>query len=47
MRASRNVACLEVRNYKDFNTVDVLTSDNIVMTKAALEKLPERLKSLK
>lgn len=47
MRASRNISRLQVRNYKDVSTVDVLTSDNVVMSKGALEKLPERLKSLK
>jgi len=43
-RASRNIQNLAVRNYKDFNTLDVLTSDTVVMSRAALEKLPERLK---
>jgi len=47
MRASGNIANLQVRNYKDVSTVDVLTSDSVVMLKGALEKLPERLKTLK
>ena len=47
MRASRNIANLKVRNYKDVSTVDMLTSENVVMSKGALEKLPERLKTLK
>ncbi|MCX5680060.1 MAG: uL4 family ribosomal protein [Candidatus Omnitrophica bacterium] len=47
MRASNNIANLQVRSYKDVSTVDVLTSENIVMSKGALEKLPERLKALK
>ena len=47
MRASNNIANLQVRNYKDVSTIDVLTSNNVVMSKGALEKLPERLKALK
>lgn len=47
MRASNNIANLQVRSYKDVSTVDVLTSESIVMSKGALEKLPERLKALK
>jgi len=47
LRASNNIANLQVRNYKDVSTVDVLTSEKIVMSKGALEKLPERLKALK
>lgn len=46
-RASGNIANLTVRNYRDVSTVDVLTSGSIVISKAALEKLPERLKALK
>ena len=42
--ASRNLAETCVKNYKDFSTMDVLTCDTIVMSKAALEKLPERFK---
>ena len=44
MLASRNIDSLNVKNYKDFNTMDVLNSDTMVMSKAALEKLPERFK---
>ncbi len=47
MRASNNIANLQVRNYKDVSTVDILTSESVVMSKGALEKLPERLKALK
>jgi len=43
-KASRNLACVNVKNYKNFNTMDVLMCDNIVMTKVALGKLPERFK---
>ena len=43
-RSSRNIAGVCVKNYRDFNTVDVLTCDTLVMSKTALEKLPERLK---
>ncbi|MDD5137019.1 MAG: 50S ribosomal protein L4 [Candidatus Omnitrophica bacterium] len=43
--ASRNLQEVSVKNYKDFNTVDVLKCDNVVISKAALEKLPERFKS--
>jgi len=42
--ASRNIAGVEVKNYKDFNTLDVLKCDNLVMSKSALEKLSERVK---
>jgi len=42
--AARNLQEVKVKNYKDFNTMDVLTCDNIVMSKAALEKFPERFK---
>ena len=41
--ASRNLAGVVVKNYKDFNTLDVLASDNLVISKAALEKLPGRV----
>jgi large subunit ribosomal protein L4 len=44
MRASRNIQKVTVKSYKDFNTMDVLKCDNLVVSKAALEKLPERLK---
>lgn len=43
-RASRNLEEVSVKNYKDFNTMDVMISDNLVMSKAALEKLSERFK---
>lgn len=42
-RATRNIQQVSVRNYKDFNVMDVLTCDTVVMTKAALDKLPERV----
>ncbi len=41
--ASRNLEEVVIRNYKDFNTMDVLACDNLVMSKIALEKLPERV----
>lgn len=44
IRASRNLQEVTIKNYKDFNTMDVLTCDNMVMSKVALEKLPERFK---
>lgn len=44
MRASRNIADVDVKNYKDFNTMDVLRCDNLVLSKTALEKLSERFK---
>ena len=43
-RASRNIENAILRNYKDFNMVDVLNCDTVIMYKAALKKLPERLK---
>ena len=43
-RASRNLEYVAVKNYKDFNTMDVLDCDNIVFIKGALEKLSERLR---
>ena len=43
-RACRNLREVLLKNYKDFNTMDVLNCDNLVITKAALEKLPERFK---
>jgi len=42
-RASRNLAEVTVRDFKDFNTMDVLRCDNLVISRAALQKLPERL----
>jgi len=43
-RASRNLSEVSVRNYKDFNTMDVLGCDNLVVSKTALQKLSERFK---
>jgi len=43
-RASRNIQDVSVKNYKDFNPADVLSCDTVVMSKAALEKIPERFK---
>jgi large subunit ribosomal protein L4 len=43
IRASRNMREVSVKNYKDFNTMDVLYCDNLVISKPALEKLPGRL----
>ena len=43
-RASRNLSDVSIRNYKDFNTMDVLGCDNLVLSKTALEKLPVRFK---
>ena len=42
--ASRNLAEVSLKNYRDFSTMDVITCDNLIMSKAALEKLPERFK---
>ena len=44
LRASKNIAKLNVKNYKDVNTMDVLLCEDVVISKQALEKLPERLK---
>jgi len=44
MRASRNLQEVAIKNYKDFNTMAVLKCDNLVLSKAALEKLSERFK---
>ena len=44
IRASRNIEDVSVKSYKDFNTMDVLRCDNLVFSKAALEKLSERFK---
>lgn len=41
-KASRNIESVSVKNYKDFNMIDVLKSDNVVMSKPALEKISER-----
>lgn len=43
-RASRNIQDVSVKNYKDFNPADVLSCDTVVMSRAALEKIQERLK---
>lgn len=43
-RASRNIQEVSLKNYKDFNTVDVLNCETVVMSKNALEKIPERFK---
>ena len=43
--ASRNLQEVSVKNYRDFNTVDVLKCDNMIVSKAAFKKLPERFKS--
>lgn len=45
MRASRNLEEVSVKNYKDFNTMDVLNCDNLVISKVAIQKLPERFKN--
>lgn len=44
MRASRNMQEVKVKNYKDFNTMDVLNCDTMIMSKPALLKLVERFK---
>ena len=44
MRASQNMQEVTVRNYKDFNTMDVLHCDTMVVSKPALVKLAERFK---
>ena len=41
--ASRNLKNVMIRNYRDFNTMDVLRCDNIILHKAALIKLAERV----
>jgi len=43
LRASKNIAKLNVKNYKDVNTMDFLLCEDVVISKQALEKLPERL----
>ncbi len=43
-RASRNIRDVSLKNYKDFNPIDVLNCNTVVVSKAALEKIPERLK---
>jgi large subunit ribosomal protein L4 len=44
IRSSRNLQEVRLRNYTDFNIMDILTSDKVVILKAALDKLTERLK---
>lgn len=44
MRAARNLQEVSIKSYKDFNTMDVLHCDNLVVSKPALEKLTERFK---
>ncbi len=41
-RASRNMQEITVRNLKDFNTMDVLKCDTMLIAQQALEKLHER-----
>ena len=41
--ASRNLLGVTVRNYRDFNTLDVMQCDTLVMSRGAIEKLPERI----
>jgi len=43
-RVSRNIENITMKNYRDFNTRDVMVCDTVIMSKAALEKMPERLK---
>jgi large subunit ribosomal protein L4 len=43
-RASRNLDKVQVLNYKDFSTMDVLGCDNLVVSKVALQKLHERFR---
>ena len=38
VRASRNMHEVSIKNYKDFNTMDVLHCDNLVISRPALEK---------
>ena len=45
-RASRNIQGVSLRNYKDFNPADVLKCNTVVMSRAALQKMPERLKGV-
>jgi large subunit ribosomal protein L4 len=44
-RASRNIPNVFVKTYKDFGTMDVLRCDTVVLSKTALQKLPERFKA--
>lgn len=43
-RASRNIENVTLKNYRDFNPMDVLNCNTVVISKAALTKIPERLK---
>jgi large subunit ribosomal protein L4 len=43
-RASRNLQEAEIRNLRDFNTMDVMRCDTLVVSKEALRKLSERFK---
>ncbi len=43
--ASRNLQEVSVKNYMDFNTIDVLKCDTMILSGAAIKKLPERFKS--
>ena len=43
-RASRNIQGVTLRNYKDFNPVDVLNCNTVIVSRSALEKIPERFK---
>jgi large subunit ribosomal protein L4 len=43
MRASRNIGQVVIRNYRDFNTMDIMACDNMVMSKISLENLGERV----
>ncbi len=45
--ASRNLQEVSVKNYRDFNTIDVLKCDTMVISKEALKRLPERLEKLR
>lgn len=45
IRASRNLQEVAIRNYKDINTMDILACDTVVMSRTALEKLPERFRN--
>lgn len=42
--SSRNIPTVVLRNHRDFNTMDVLNSDIVLMSKISLEKLSERFK---
>ncbi len=44
-RAASNLKEVKLKNCQDFSTADLLLSDKVVLSKAALNKLPERLKT--